>query len=60
MELWVDGAKLAEQHWVCGQSSYFDWQNPNPSPGTHSATIFAADTDNSLQRYDFTFAVGNP
>ena len=59
MELWVDGAKLAEQHWNWGPASYFDWTWTNPSPGTHSATIFAADTDNTLQRSDFTFSVGS-
>jgi hypothetical protein len=60
MELWVDGAKLAEQHWIWGQSAYFDWSDPSPSPGAHSATIYAANIDNTLQRYDFTFTVGNP
>ncbi|MGA8906506.1 MAG: VCBS repeat-containing protein [Acidobacteriaceae bacterium] len=59
MELWVDGAKLAEQHWDWGPSSYFDWTWSNPSPGTHAGTIYAADIDNTLQRYDFTFTV-NP
>jgi FG-GAP-like repeat len=59
MELWVDGAKLAEQHWNWGPSSYFDWTWANPSPGNHGGTIYAADIDNTLQRYDFTFTV-NP
>jgi hypothetical protein len=59
MELWVDGAKLGEQRWVWGQNAYFNLSNPNVSPGTHDGTIFAADVDNTLQRYDFTFTV-NP
>jgi hypothetical protein len=58
MELWLDGVKLNEQHWIWGQSGYFDWSYPNPSPGSHDATIYAADIDNTLQRYDFTFTAG--
>lgn len=59
MELWVDGNKLGEQRWVWGQSAYFNLSDPNLSPGTHNGTFFAADIDNTLQRYDFTFTV-NP
>jgi FG-GAP-like repeat len=59
IELWLDGVKLGEDHWIWGQSGYFDLYYPNPSPGTHNATIYAADIDNTLQRYDFTFIVDN-
>jgi hypothetical protein len=55
IELWVDGTKIGEDHWVWGQSAFFDLSYPNPSPGTHNATFFATDVDNRLQRYDFTF-----
>src|SRR5260370_2915501 len=55
IELWLDGVKVGEDHWIWGQSCYFDLNYPNPSPGTHNATIYAADIDNTLQRYDFTF-----
>lgn len=59
MELWLDGAKIGEEHLVWGQSAFFDLSYPSPSPGAHSATIYAADVDNTLQRYDFTFTT-NP
>lgn len=59
MELWLDGVKIGEDRWNWGQSSYFNL-NYNVSAGTHSATIFAADIDNSLQQYDFNFTVNNP
>ena len=55
MELWLDGVKVGEQHWIWGQSAYFNLNYPNPSAGTHHATIYAADIDDELQRYDFTF-----
>jgi hypothetical protein len=55
IELWLDGAKIGEDHWIWGPSGYFDLNYPNPSLGTHHATIYAADIDNTLQRYDFTF-----
>ena len=59
MELWVDGTKLGEDRWDWGQSGYFTLTNQNLSPGSHDGTIFAADVDDTLQRYDFTFTV-NP
>lgn len=55
IELWVDGVKVAEDHWVWGQSAYFNESIPTPPSGTHYATFYAADIDNRLQRYDFTF-----
>jgi hypothetical protein len=54
IELWVDGVKLSEQHHTWGQHAYFNFASTF-APGTHSATFFAADVDNRLQRYDFTF-----
>lgn len=56
IELWVDGTKVAEQHNTWDTHAYFDWAGTF-SPGTHQATFFAADIDNTLQRYDFTFTV---
>ena len=55
IELWLDGVKIGEDHWTWGQSGYFDLTYTNPSAGAHNATIYAADIDNTLQRYDFTF-----
>ena len=55
IELWVNGEKIAEPHWVWGQSAYFNFSWFDPPSGTHYATYYAADVDNRLQRYDFTF-----
>lgn len=57
IELWVDGVKVSEQRHVWDQHGYFDW-NGTFSTGTHQATFYAADIDNRLQRYDFSFTVG--
>ena len=57
IELWVDGDKLYESHLVWGQYGFLDWSWTNPVPGPHNGTIYAADIDNTLQRYDFTFTV---
>jgi FG-GAP-like repeat len=57
VELWVDGVKVQEQHHTWGQHAYFDWTGTF-SAGTHDATFYAADIDNRLQRYDFTFTIG--
>jgi len=57
IELWVDGKKVSEQHHTWDQHGYFNFSSTF-TPGTHSATIFAADVDNRLQRHDFTFTVG--
>ncbi len=57
VELWVDGVKVSEQYHTWGQHAYFDWSG-NFSNGTHQATFYAADVDNRLQRYDFSFTVG--
>jgi hypothetical protein len=56
IELWVDGVKVDEQHDAWDTHAYFDWSGTS-SPGTHQATFFAADVDNALQRYDFTYLI---
>jgi hypothetical protein len=57
IELWVDGKKLSEQHHTWDTHAYFDYSSTF-SNGTHQATYYAADVDNHLQRYDFSFTVG--
>jgi hypothetical protein len=57
IELWVDGAKLGEQSFIWGQSGYFNNSYPGISAGNHFGTIYAADVDDRLQRYDFNFTV---
>jgi hypothetical protein len=59
MELWVDGVKLGEEHRIWGQSAYFNLTYPGLSAGNHAATIYAANIDDTLQRYDFTFTAGD-
>lgn len=54
IELWVDGKKVAEQWNVWDHHGYFNWAFSFPT-GRHRATLFAADVDNRLQRFDFTF-----
>jgi hypothetical protein len=57
MELWVDGKKLAEQHHVWEGNAFFNYASTLAS-GTHKGTIYAADVDNTLERFDFNFTVG--
>ncbi|KAA6459072.1 VCBS repeat-containing protein [Acidobacteria bacterium AB60] len=57
IELWVDGKKLSEQYHTWDRHGYFNYASTF-APGAHSGTFFAADVDNRLQRYDFTFTVG--
>lgn len=57
MELWVDGAKIAEQYHTWGSRAWFDFSVPFPS-GSHRGVIFASDIDNHLQQSAFTFNVG--
>ncbi|UWZ83018.1 Ig-like domain-containing protein [Occallatibacter riparius] len=59
MELWVDGKKLAEQFHAWEGNAYFNYASTLAS-GTHKGTIYAADVDNSLKRFDFNFTVGAP
>jgi len=59
MELWIDGQKQGETHNVWGGSGNFNWFMDGLAAGTHSATIYAANIDNTLQRYDFPVTVGN-
>jgi hypothetical protein len=58
MEVWVDGNKLAEQHNTWGGNAFLNFSTSSLAPGAHQGTIFAADIDNTLQRYDFNFNVG--
>jgi len=55
--LWVDGSKVEEQDHTWDTHAYFDWAGTF-SNGTHKATFYAYDVDNSVQRYDFTFEIG--
>jgi hypothetical protein len=57
IELWVDGNKVSEQYHTWDTHAYFDYSSTF-SNGTHQATFYAADIDNRLQRYDFSFTVG--
>ena len=57
IELWVDGKKVQEQWHAWEQHAFFQW-NGSFSAGTHSATFYAADVDNRLQRYNFSFTGG--
>lgn len=54
--LWVDGREVQEQHHTWDTHAYFDWAGTFPN-GTHKATFYASDVDNTVQRYDFTFTV---
>lgn len=54
MELWIDGQKVAEQHHAWGNDAWLNFSG-SYSIGTHNATLFAADTDNTLRRLDFAF-----
>ena len=58
MELWVDGNKLVEQHNTWGGNAFLNFSTSSLTPGPHQGTIFAADVDHTLQRYDFNFTVG--
>jgi hypothetical protein len=58
MEVWVDGNKLAEQHNTWGGNAFLNFSTSSLAAGPHQGTIFAADIDNTLQRYDFNFNVG--
>jgi len=58
IELWVDGVKVEEQHQTWDQHAYFDWAGTFAA-GTHQATFYAADVDNRLQNYSFTFTTGS-
>jgi hypothetical protein len=55
IELWVDGKKVSEQHHVWDSHGFFDFTSKF-TPGNHVGTFYAADIDNRLQRYEFTFS----
>jgi hypothetical protein len=57
IELWVDGRKVQEQDNVWDTHAYIDWKGTFAS-GTHHATFYAYDIDNTSQRYDFAFKTG--
>ena len=57
MELWVDGKKLNEQYHVWQGNGYFNFDS-NLGSGSHLGTLYAADVDNTLDRFDFRFTVG--
>jgi hypothetical protein len=57
IELWVDGAKVTEQHNAWGHNAWFASSSAFAA-GTHNATLFSADVDNRLSRLDFSFTVG--
>jgi hypothetical protein len=56
IELWVDGTKLDEQYNTWGSDGFFNFSSA-VAAGTHQGTYYAADMDNTLQRYDFQFTV---
>lgn len=55
--LWVDGKKVNEQYRAWDHHAYFQWAG-SFSNGTHQASLIAADVDNRLQKYKFSFTVG--
>lgn len=57
MEVWVDGNKLAEQHNTWGGNAFLNFDTTSLAAGSHQGTIYAADIDNTLQRYNFNFTV---
>jgi hypothetical protein len=57
IELWVDGSKVQEQDQTWDTHAHFDWAGKF-SNGTHHATFYAYDIDNTVQRYNFNFDIG--
>jgi hypothetical protein len=55
-ELWIDGTKVAEQHFGWDKSQWFD-QTRQLAAGTHKATFFIAGHDNALQKTTVSFTV---
>lgn len=58
IELWVDGAKLAQNFHAWEHNAWFNYSG-TLAAGSHHATLFAADIDNRLQRLDYTFTTGS-
>jgi hypothetical protein len=56
IELWVDGKKIGEQWHAWEQRAWFNLKG-TIAAGNHSATLYAADVDNRLQRLNFSFNV---
>jgi hypothetical protein len=55
-ELWIDGTKVAEQHFGWDKSQWFD-QTRQLATGAHKATFFTAGYDNRLQKTTVSFSV---
>jgi hypothetical protein len=58
LEVWVDENKLNEQHHTWGGNAFLNFKTSSLAPGAHNGAVYAADIDNTLQRYDFNFNVG--
>lgn len=59
LEIWVDGKKIGEQWHDWGDHYTFFNLSASIAAGHHTATYYAADVDNRLQRTDFGFSVGS-
>jgi len=59
IELWVDGTKVMESHYVVGHHGELSANLIQMDSGSHSATLYAADIDDRLQRYDFFIDIGS-
>jgi hypothetical protein len=57
IQLWVDGNMVQQQAHTWDTHAYFGWAGSFPN-GTHRATFYAYDVDNTVQSYPFTFTVG--
>jgi hypothetical protein len=58
IELWVDGKKIGEQWHAWEQRVWFHLTSTF-APGSHSASLYAADIDNRLQRLNYNFSLVN-
>lgn len=58
IELWVDGKKLGEQYNVWENRAWLD-VSASLAAGTHHGTFVRNDTDNMLEKQDFTFTLGS-
>jgi hypothetical protein len=56
IELWIDGKKVTEQFHVWDKRAWFRTTR-SLAAGTHRATFFAANPDNSLIRKSITFTI---
>jgi hypothetical protein len=58
IELWIDGKKATEQFHVWDTRAWFRYSQ-SLAAGTHRATFFAANPDNSLLKTSMTFSVSS-